>query len=401
MLIEQSQLTNKNLDGKVIIVTGGGGGIGIECTRALLWLGATVIIAEINRRLEKIFLELKTIYKEKILFYPIDIRKETQIAKLLKKAIASYGRIDGVINNATIAPIGALDEIAIKEIDHSYKVNLRAPALFYKYSIAQMKKQNSGVFITVSSSGAAPFLGAYEIFKTAQVEFSNTASMELEGEKIYAFTIGPGFVKTKTAVDAIKKIASKYNKSELDMLALLEEYTLTPEAAGVGFALAFVNALKYHGKEIGCIQVLNDFNIAIPAEKNIKLNLSDSYKMELTLVTQKVLNTYTEQYKGWMKRIVFEKQWLIRDFKKQVGCSCEEILGKIQFFLGEIKTGCILKNAYSEYGFDKLLNYYKHQIELLKGHEKNQEKQREYTDILLSYCEDIQKISNIIEEIKK
>jgi len=271
MLIEQSQLTNKNLDGKVIIVTGGGGGIGIECTRALLWLGATVIIAEINRRLEKIFLELKTIYKEKILFYPIDIRKETQIAKLLKKAIASYGRIDGVINNATIAPIGALDEIAIKEIDHSYKVNLRAPALFYKYSIAQMKKQNSGVFITVSSSGAAPFLGAYEIFKTAQVEFSNTASMELEGEKIYAFTIGPGFVKTKTAVDAIKKIASKYNKSELDMLALLEEYTLTPEAAGVGFALAFVNALKYHGKEIGCIQVLNDFNIAIPAEKNIKL----------------------------------------------------------------------------------------------------------------------------------
>ena len=50
MLISTGTLTRQSLAGKVVLVTGAGGGIGLETARALLWLGAHVVIAEINRR---------------------------------------------------------------------------------------------------------------------------------------------------------------------------------------------------------------------------------------------------------------------------------------------------------------------------------------------------------------
>ncbi len=56
-------------------------------------------------------------------------------------------------------------------------------------------------------------MGAYEIFKTAQAELSNTLSMELENTNIYSYTISPGLVKTETAVKSIEIVSNSMNIS--------------------------------------------------------------------------------------------------------------------------------------------------------------------------------------------
>ena len=59
-------------------------------------------------------------------------------------------------------------------------------ALARKFLSAMIERKH-GVFVCVSSSGAAPFMGAYEVFKTAQVELSNTISSEVDGTGVFAF----------------------------------------------------------------------------------------------------------------------------------------------------------------------------------------------------------------------
>jgi NAD(P)-dependent dehydrogenase (short-subunit alcohol dehydrogenase family) len=311
MLIEKSGLTRTVLEGRIVLVTGAGGGIGYQTVRALLWLGAVVIVAEINNELKRNITMLKNEYGNNINYIRADIRKESDIKRIKKNIMTTYGRIDGVINNATIVPIGSIDDVSIDSWDDSYKVNLRGPVLLCKYFLPEMKKSNSGVFINVSSSGAAPCLGAYEVFKTAQVELSNTLSMELEGTGICAFTIGPGFVKTDTAVNSIKVIAAKYGKTENEMHSLLAAHTISTEYAGVGFALGFVMAEKYKGTEIAVIQILADFNIIPSSENTETKEISIQQREELNKIVSKIMETYQQQYEGWLKRIVFEKQWIL------------------------------------------------------------------------------------------
>jgi NAD(P)-dependent dehydrogenase (short-subunit alcohol dehydrogenase family) len=83
-----------------------------------------------------------------------------------------------------------------------------------------MIERKHGVFVCVSSSGAAPFMEAYEVFKTAQVELSNTISAEVEGTGVYAFTIGPGISKTPGFIEGGGRVASLMGMNLTDLFEL-------------------------------------------------------------------------------------------------------------------------------------------------------------------------------------
>ncbi len=78
-------------------------------------------------------------------------------------------------------------------------------------------------------------MGAYEIFKTAQVELSNTLSMELEGTGIYAYTISPGLVKTETAMRSIEIVAQNMNISLEEFYRMNQDHIIDKEDAALGF----------------------------------------------------------------------------------------------------------------------------------------------------------------------
>ena len=400
MLIEKNKSLNNVLKDKMILLTGAGGGIGLETAKAFVYMGANVTIAEINRE--------KGLKAEQYLndnfsgnladFYEIDLADEEQVGAMAEYIVKKYGCPYAVFNNATITKMGAIDEVDISFWDKSYAVNLRAPLLLAQKFLPAMKELKCGVIVFVSSSGASPFMGAYEVFKTAQVELCNTLAMELENTNVRTFTIGPGLVKTETAMNAIKIVAASMGMSTDEFYAMNSQHILDVESAGVGFALSVLGAETYHGQEIGSIQVLMDYNLTknegnSEVKTTTTLNENTSEKMELYLL--KILETFEEQYGGWRAMNIFERQWVLRDFKKTMGLSAEQALDKLKVANNNIHKGNFQLSFNEKVFLENLKEYWKHQLKLLQGYEKNKNKVNENTRIINGWILDIENVLKI------
>jgi NAD(P)-dependent dehydrogenase (short-subunit alcohol dehydrogenase family) len=400
MLISKGNFGQDSLKGEVVVVTGAGRGIGFEAARALVWLGANVVIAEIDEKNGKAAED--SINKEfgvgKTVFVKTDIGKPEDIDHLAKVAQQKYGKIDVVLNNATVFPMGAVKDAPVDSWDFSYRVNLRGPVLLAKKFLPKMFERKHGVFVCVSSSGAAPFMGAYEVFKTAQVELANTLSAEIENTGVYAFTIGPGISKTPGFLEGGGKVASLMGMSLDELFELNKNAQISPEAAGAGFALAIAQAEKYHGQETSSIQVLREANIPLSEHDAVEEQKptvqaaatqpaakpqTGRSKNELY---QSVLKTFMDQSEGWKKRNLFERQWVSRDFKKTTGFSIDEMQVKLKALGDSLKTGA--STAESIDTVNKISAYYLHQQEQLKGFEKNPQKLEENLKIMDGWIED-------------
>ncbi len=375
MSISQFGLKQDTLHGETIIVTGAGGGIGYECARALLWLGANVIIAEIdhsNGRIAECKLE-DEFGKDRVLFVHTDVGDETSVRNLYNLAVTAFDKVDVVINNATIAVLGDVVNVPIEEWDKSYHVNLRGPVLMARAFLPDMIKRNHGVFACVSSTGTA-YLGGYETFKAAQVHLANTLDAELEGTNVIAYTIGPGLVPTETASKAVAKLAPQMNMSVEQFFDMNKGAVLTAEEAGAGFALSVVYAEKYRGQEISSFQVLKEAEIRSAAETgNASATINDDQRRQAQALCEAVYVTLKEQSDDWKSRSLFERQWVIRDFKKTAGMPVEEWLSK----LSQLQQGLQGEGNITPLPLEKLAGYYVHLAELAKGYERDRTKLEE------------------------
>ena len=134
MLISKGNFGQDSLKGEVVVVTGAGRGIGFEAARALVWLGAKVVIAEINEKNGKAAQEVinEEFGEGKAVFVKTDIGEPEDIEHLAEMAQKKFGKIDAVLNNATVFPMGAIKDVPIDSWDFSYRVNLRGPVLLGK-----------------------------------------------------------------------------------------------------------------------------------------------------------------------------------------------------------------------------------------------------------------------------
>ena len=386
MLVQKANIEQDVLQGANILLTGGAGGIGFETARALSFLGANVIIADIDKKkgryAEKIINQETN--SKRVLFYYIDITNQTEINRLYKFVEKRYSFLDIIINNATITPVGAVDKTVIADWDKSYSVNLKAPVMLIQKFLPQMKTKNRGTIVFVSSSGASPYLGAYEVLKTAQVELCNTLTYELENSAINTFTISPGLVQTETAQKAIEIVSKNMNVSINDFYAMNKNFILDCESAGVGFALSVLKATDYNGQEIGAIQVLTEFGLVKPQIKTKPPAGITEKKQYL----RNIIQTFEEQYSGWQSMNVFQKQWVLRDFKKTTGLSADQTLDKLKVIEKNIES---LQDITEELPFfGKLKEYWHRQLKLLQGFEKDKEKLKRNTQIILSWINDIE-----------
>lgn len=402
LVISKGTLKRNQLNGSVALITGAGGGIGYETARSLIWLGVKVIIAEIDKvKGKKAAEELNREFgEESALFIHTDIGNDRSVRKLVKKINSTYGKLDIIINNATITPIGAVHKVDIEKWDLSYKTNLRGPVLLISQFLPDMIIRNSGIIVLVSSSGAAPYMGAYEVFKTAQIELSNTLSSELEGTGVITYTVGPGIVKTETAQKAIEELAPLYGKSVDEFYKMNENVLLTVEEAGAGFAASVALASKYRGLEIGSIQALMDIGVSIGSKKyDNKIVLSEEERNDILALFQDIMKTFREQIEDWHNRPIFEKQWLIRDFKKHMGSTPEYFLENLKKFENTLVGNEISASDYEKLSIKKIYSYYEHQVDLLKGYEKNPNKVKEYSSIINDWLEAINRFNARINEI--
>ena len=379
------------MKGEVAVVTGAGRGIGFEAARSLAWLGANVVIAEIDEKNGRAAEDAvnKQFGAGKAFFFKTDIGNEKDIDKLAEAALKKFGKVDIVLNNATVFPMGAVKDTPVESWDFSYRVNLRGPVALARKFLPAMIERKHGVFVCVSSSGAAPFMGAYEVFKTAQVELANTIAAEVENTGVYAFTIGPGISMTPGFIEGGAKVASLMGMSLEQLFELNKNAQISPEEAGAGFATAIALAKKYHGQETSSIQVLREAGIPLANQETEVKEQKPSQPPKPAVeggnlianeIYRAVFKTYMEQSGAWKSRNLFERQWIGRDFKKTVGMSIDEMQATLKDLGINLKIG----NSTEEFvePLNKLVAYYEHQKELLKGFEKIDKKQKDNSRII-------------------
>lgn len=378
------------MQGKTVLLTGGGGGIGAEAARAFAAMGARVILAEVQAQTGRLAQQklCGEFGAQAAVFYEVDLAEEAQVRALAGWVLGQYGVPDVVFNNATITKMGAVDEVETAFWDHSYAVNLKAPLLLAQLFLPQMKARGRGALVFVSSSGASPYMGAYEVFKTAQVELSNTLAMELEGTGVLTYTVGPGLVKTQTAMAAIETVAKNMGMTTDEFYRMNSQHILSAEQAGWGFALSAAFAPRYHGQEIGCIQVLMDCDALPPEPQQGTVPPAQGDSEEQQRLLARVQTTLEEQYAGWQKMNVFERQWVLRDFKKMMALSAEQAVQQLQQISGQLAAGKGLGRAERQF-LEKLQAYWQHQLALLKGYEKDKKKLEQNAQIITGWAGDI------------
>lgn len=366
LVISRGRLRAGALAGEVVIVTGAGGGIGLEAARALLWLGAHVVIAEIDEESGR----AAQVMLPGALFVATDVADARSVWALVEAVESRFGRIDAVVNNATYAPFGAaVAETPVEVWDRSYAVNLRGPVLLARACLPDMIARRHGVFVCVSSTGG-PFLAPYETLKAAQVALANALDAELEGTGLVAFTIGPGLVPTKTASEAIERLAPRLGMTVDQFWASNSGAVLSVEAAGAGFAAAVAQAERYAGQEISSTQALMDAGIEVdvPPTGAAALDVPALARVRATLA---------EQLDGWKKRSFFERQWMLRDFKQRAGMPVERMLE-------ELEAGIVQRPS-----LQKLAGFYAHMGELAAGYVKDPAERAEQARIVAAWKSEV------------
>lgn len=140
------------LDGKTAIVTGGYGLYGKHITRALAEAGATVIIASRNAEKCEEYAEKLVSEGLKAIGASVDLSDETSINTFIDGIVKKYGKIDILVNNAVLRDgITDLEQCTVEGWEKAQKVNSTGLMLITKRAIINMKEQNSGNIINISS----------------------------------------------------------------------------------------------------------------------------------------------------------------------------------------------------------------------------------------------------------
>ena len=388
-------LNHNMLDGKIVLLTGAGGGIGFEAAKAFVEMGAKVLIAEVNQEKgEQVTTYINRQYHNAADFFHVDLANKIATEQLCEDILSKYGCPDIIFNNAAIVITGEIGEVNLEEWDLSYSINLKAPIILTTLFLKKMRKRDSDCIVFVSSSGAAPYLGAYEIYKTAQVEFCNALSMELEGTHVYTYTIAPGLVKTETAARSIETVSKATGITTNEFYHQNEDHIIDVHDAGIGFAISVLKASDYHGQEISSLQALNDFHNSPVLTSSSCAN--EDYELPSVELLMKIIRTFMIQYNGWQSRNVFERQWVLRDFKKYMGVPAETVKKEFDRIQKEVENGIGLRNI-SQKLFENLLYYWKHQLKLLRGFEKDEQKFNDYSRAIGEWISDIQMLLKIME----
>ncbi len=403
LLISKGKLNQNSLKDQVAIVTGSGRGIGFEAARSLAWLGAKVIIAEIDKKTgtETALKIEKEMGNDSAYFIHTDVADERSIKNLANESFKIFKKVDIVLNNATKVSVGSVKDTEIKNWDIGYQINLRGPVNLAKVFLPGMLERNKGTFVCVSSSGAAPYMGAYEVFKTAQVELSNTLSLELEGTGVNVFTIGPGLVKTPGAMESIEKLAPLFKQTVDEFFEIGKDWIISVEAAGAGFAAAIALAQVFNGKEIASKYALMEAGIDI-SEKRLEQNQMTFTEGDLESALafcKKARETLKNLSDQWMNLNNFMKQWVIRDFKKYTGLTVEESLFKFDDLENGLRNRDYVLLQMSKNFIDKLGKYYDHYYKQTESFVKDTKIRKEQTDLISSWQDNIKKLIEFLNKL--
>jgi NAD(P)-dependent dehydrogenase (short-subunit alcohol dehydrogenase family) len=186
-------------NGKVVIVTGGGSGIGRTTALEFATEGATVVVANRNEKEGQQTVKQIQDIGGTALFVKTDITKEADVKDLVEKTINNYGRLDFAFNNAGVSQDPSpIHMQTADEFDQILNTNVKGVWLCIKHQLPEIVKTKGVIVNTASIAGDVGFSGAaaYTASKHAVVGLTKSFALEFASTGVRINSIAPGFIDT-------------------------------------------------------------------------------------------------------------------------------------------------------------------------------------------------------------
>jgi NAD(P)-dependent dehydrogenase (short-subunit alcohol dehydrogenase family) len=189
----------EELEGKVVLVTGGGRGLGEAICRTLGEAGATIVCADVRGDWAENVARSLTGAERAAFAIALDVRDERQADQAVRQVLERYDRLDVLVNNAGIDRTVPIEDMSVADWDLILAVNLRGPFLMSKTAYDVMRKQRRGHIVNIVSTAAKRAwanAAAYHASKWGLLGLSHAMHVEARAHNVKVTAVVAGGMRT-------------------------------------------------------------------------------------------------------------------------------------------------------------------------------------------------------------
>ena len=207
------------LKGKTALVTGSTSGIGLGIATRLASEGANIVLNGFGdaAQIESLRKSLAAKCQVDVAYDGADMTKPEAIAAMVQKAVAKFGALDVLVNNAGIQHVAPVDEFPVEKWDAIIAINLSSAFHTTRAALPAMKKRAWGRIVNIASAHAlvaSPFKAAYVSAKHGLAGLTKTVALEVAQQGITVNALCPGYVLTPLVQNQIPDTARARGISE-------------------------------------------------------------------------------------------------------------------------------------------------------------------------------------------
>lgn len=230
-----------DLTGRVALVTGSTSGIGKGIAYQLAALGAAVVVSgRSTARGEEVVAAIAGT-GARAAFEACDLSDAQDCATLVDRAVARFGRLDILVNNAADTSRGDVRTTTVEDWDRIHAINLRAPFILMQAAVPHLERQGGGAILNIGSVNAyigEPKLTAYSAAKGGLMTLTKNAAAQLNAVRIRVNQVNAGWTLTE-GEDKVKREQEGKGDEWLEEAVRTRPFGRLLEPADIAYAVAY------------------------------------------------------------------------------------------------------------------------------------------------------------------